>query len=199
MNGNGCLSRQGLRWVRNLCLVLFQETGTGDGRGISAWRCGVCLKEMGLSGRRLQQLQSEFYVDSHDLWEQEDDSRQARPRQEQWNDNREKVQTQMETMGSKDESEDNRSLLDQVQVENRERYDYSRFLRKFAVLREEMQVDPDSFDYAFYTYGLSLYGNMPLIEPLESKEVYRIEDFAIVIDTSMSCSGELVARFLEET
>ena len=74
-----------------------------------------------------------------------------------------------------------------------------RFLRKFAVLREEMQVDPDSFDYAFYTYGLSLYGNMPLLEPLESKEVYRIEDFAIVIDTSMSCSGELVARFLEET
>ena len=64
---------------------------------------------MGLSGRRLQQLQSEFYVDSHDLWEQEDDSRQARLWQEQWNDNREKVQTQMETMGSKDESEDNRA------------------------------------------------------------------------------------------
>ena len=85
------------------------------------------------------------------------------------------------------------------QVENRERYDYSRFLQKFAVLKEEMQVDPDSFDYAFYTYGLSLYGNMPLIEPLESREVYRVEDFAIVIDTSMSCSGELVRRFLEET
>ena len=26
-----------------------------------------------------------------------------------------------------------------------------------------------------------------------------VEDFAIVIDTSMSCSGELVRRFLEET
>ena len=108
------------------------------------------------------------------------------------------MQTQMET-GSKEESEDNQSLLDQVQVENRERYDYSQFLRKFAVMREEMQVDPDSFDYAFYTYGLSLYGNMPLIEPLESKEVYRILDFVIVIDTSMSCSGDLVRRFLEET
>jgi len=34
VNGNGCLTRQGLRWVRNLCLVLFQETGTGDGRRI---------------------------------------------------------------------------------------------------------------------------------------------------------------------
>ena len=85
------------------------------------------------------------------------------------------------------------------QVENRERYDYRQFLRKFAVLKEEMQVDPDSFDTTFYTYGLSLYGNMPLIEPLESREIYRIEDFVIVIDTSMSCSGDLVKRFLEET
>ena len=62
-----------------------------------------------------------------------------------------------------------------------------------------MQTDPDSFDQAFYTYGLSLYGNMPLIEPLETREVQRIQQFVIVIDTSMSCSGELVQRFLEET
>ena len=44
-----------------------------------------------------------------------------------------------------------------------------------------------------------LAGNMPLIEPLESKEVKKIEEFVIVIDTSMSCSGELVRKFLEET
>lgn len=61
------------------------------------------------------------------------------------------------------------------------------------------RADEDSFDYVYYTYGLKMYGNMPLIEPLESKEVYRIEDFVLVIDTSMSCSGELVRRFLEET
>ena len=40
---------------------------------------------------------------------------------------------------------------------------------------------------------------MPLIEPLETKELRRVEDFVIVIDTSMSCSGELVQQFLEET
>ena len=34
---------------------------------------------------------------------------------------------------------------------------------------------------------------------METKEVRRIEDFVLVIDTSMSCSGELVRRFLEET
>ena len=104
----------------------------------------------------------------------------------------------METMGNQ-QDEESKSMLEQVQVENRERYDYRRFLQRFSVLREEMQVDPDSFDYIFYTYGLSLYGNMPLVEPLESKEVSRIEDFVVVIDTSMSCSGDLVRRFLEET
>lgn len=40
---------------------------------------------------------------------------------------------------------------------------------------------------------------MPLIEPLETKEVKKIEEFAVVIDTSMSCSEELVRRFLEQT
>ena len=165
---------------------------------LTAERVYHALMEMALPERRIRQLQAEFHVDDHDLWEQEDSPKIARSRQNKWNDNREKMQTELET-GSKDASEDNRSLLEEVQVENRERYDYSRFLQKFAVLKEEMQVDPDSFDYAFYTYGLSLYGNMPLIEPLESREVYRVEDFAIVIDTSMSCSGELVRRFLEET
>jgi hypothetical protein len=57
----------------------------------------------------------------------------------------------------------------------------------------------DSFDYVFYNYGLTLYGNMPLIEPQEFKEVHKIEEFVIVIDTSMSCSGELVKTFLEQT
>ena len=62
-----------------------------------------------------------------------------------------------------------------------------------------MQIDPDSFDYVFYSYGLRVYGNMPLIEPQEWREVKKIEEFVIVIDTSMSCSGELVRKFLEET
>ena len=155
--------------------------------------------EMELPKRRMEQLEAEFHVDDHDLWEQEPDPSAAMTRQNQWNDNRERMQTQMETMGSEEESENEQSLLDSIQVENEERYDYRQFLKKFAVLREEMQTDPDSFDQAFYTYGLSLYGNMPLIEPLETREVQRIQQFVIVIDTSMSCSGELVQRFLEET
>ena len=44
-----------------------------------------------------------------------------------------------------------------------------------------------------------MYGNMPLIEPQETKEVLKVEDFVIAIDTSMSCKEELVKKFLEET
>ena len=156
------------------------------------------LKKKNMTKRRFQQLAAEFLVDDHSLWYEEDSRKQATPRQNQWNDNREKMQVEMEAF-AKEASEDSKSLMEQVQVENRERYDYKRFLRKFAVLREEAQVDNDSFDYVFYSYGLSMYGNMPLIEPLETSEISRIEDFVLVIDTSMSCSGDLVRRFLEET
>ena len=157
------------------------------------------LEEMKLTERQLERLEAEFLVDDHQYWQLPPDApKTGVVRQNQWSNNREKLQTEMETMGNQ-QDEDTKSLLEQVQVENRSRYDYRRFLQKFSVLREEMQVDEDSFDYVFYTYGLSLYGNMPLVEPLESKEVSRIEDFVLVIDTSMSCSGDLVRRFLEET
>ena len=91
------------------------------------------------------------------------------------------------------------SLAEVLAVEGKEYCDYGEFLRKFAVIREENRLDLDSFDYGYYTYGLSLYGNLPLIEPLEQREVKRIEEFVVVVDTSGSCSGRLVRRFLRET
>ncbi len=141
----------------------------------------------------------EFLVDDHCKWEQQGDSRKSpNPQRQKWDDIRDKMQTEMETF-SKEASDDTRSLEEQVCAANRKRYDYKEFLRKFSVLKEEMQVDMDSFDYIFYNYGMSLYGNMPLIEPLETKEVQKVEDFVIALDTSMSCSGELIRYFLEET
>ena len=115
-----------------------------------------------------------------------------------WKNISEKTETDMETFSSEQSSQAG-DLMGQIRVENRDRYDYREFLRKFAVMREEVTVDPDSFDYVFYSYGLSMYGNMPLIEPQEWKEVKKVQEFAIVIDTSMSCSGDLVKKFLEET
>lgn len=78
------------------------------------------------------------------------------------------------------------------------RYDFSRYLRRFTTLREEMQLDMEGFDYIPYYYGLERYGNMPLIEPPETTEVSRIETLAIAVDTSGSCSVETVNRFFAE-
>lgn len=159
------------------------------------------LQEMGLSEGEYMRLAAEFHRDSHSHWEKEEaPPKTGRPKnnKEDWEDRREKMQVEMETF-SQEASEDDGNLRNQLAVENRERYDYKNFLKKFSVLRETLQVDPDAFDYVFYHYGMELYGNMPLIEPLETKELRRIEDFVIVIDTSMSCSGELVKKFLEET
>ena len=78
-------------------------------------------------------------------------------------------------------------------------YDYRRFLRQFTTRREEVLLDPESFDQIFYNYGMEYYGNLPLIEPLEYQEVNRLEELVIAIDTSGSCSVETVRQFLAET
>ena len=82
---------------------------------------------------------------------------------------------------------------------NRERYDYAAFLRKFASRSEVMKIDDDEFDYIFYTYGLKLYDKMPLVEPLEYKEIKKIREFVIAIDTSGSVSGDTVQAFVQKT
>lgn len=149
--------------------------------------------------RAVARMIQEFAVDGHFLWEQEQkDHPVPMEQQNRWQDIREKMETELDTF-SKEAAEDSKGLKEQLRVENRERYDYRAFLRKFCVLKEEMQVDVDSFDYIFYHYGMELYGNMPLIEHLETREVQKIEDFVIVIDTSMSCKATLVQKFLEET
>lgn len=91
------------------------------------------------------------------------------------------------------------SLTHNLNALRRETYDYNAFLKRFAVLGEEMQVNEDEYDYIFYTYGLKLYENIPLIEPLEYKETKRVKEFVIAIDTSGSCSGTVVQAFLNKT
>ena len=86
-----------------------------------------------------------------------------------------------------------------LSVSNRKVYDYREFLKRFSALSEEMKVSTEGFDYIYYTYGLSRYGNMPLVEPLEYQESRRIREFVIAIDTSASCAGGLVKHFIEKT
>jgi len=154
-----------------------------------------------VSHSQLDMLKKAFCVDDHQFWQKDndDENRQELRRQQQneqsWKEISEKVQTGMETM-DKAYGDDAGDLLYQLRIYHRERYDLRAFLKKFAVLKEEIKTDIDSFDYIFYTYGLEMYGNMPLIEPLEYKETKKIQDFVIVIDTSQSCEPETVRGFL---
>ncbi len=150
----------------------------------------------------LRQLEKEFYADDHRLWPK-DAPEQPRQMptplpQKTWQKIGERMQTELE-LRDKEAGEGADNLREQVKAANRSRRSYQDFLRRFCVTREEVHLDPDEFDLNFYTYGLSVYGNMPLIEPLETRESKKIEELALVIDTSYSTSGELVRAFLAET
>lgn len=115
-----------------------------------------------------------------------------------WEDIAKQIEMNLETF-SKEWGEEAGSLMANLAIANRKTYGYTEFLRKSMIVTEEMQMNMDEFDYVYYTYGMELYGNMPLVEPLEYKETDRVRDFAIVIDTSESVSGELVRKFITHT
>lgn len=136
--------------------------------------------------------------------EEKESSRNPEPftdpkqRKKQWQDISARVQTDLETT-SRQWGKKAGSLLAKLQLQNREKTDYSSFLRQFAVWGEEVTVNDEEFDYIFYTYGLKLYDNMPLVEPLEYREVKKIREFVIAIDTSASVRGETAESFLRKT
>ncbi|WFR55543.1 VWA-like domain-containing protein [Anaerocolumna sp. AGMB13025] len=158
------------------------------------------LLDLDMTQEEQEQLEYEFRKDDHTLWPQEDQKQNQgmESPEQKWKEISEKMQTDMETF-SKEEAQETQTLKEEVRIENRKRYDYKSFLRKFAILKEEPVVDLDSYDTILYTYGLQLYGNMPLIEPQETKEMKKIEEIVIAVDTSLSCSGDLIREFLRQT
>ena len=124
-----------------------------------------------------------------------------------WKDISERIQVDLDTTSST-WGEQAGGFVAALKEVNRERVDYAAFLRRFAVLGENIQVNDDEFDYIFYTYGMKLSGQlsardsnmmMPLIEPLEYKEVKKVREFVIALDTSESVAGGLVQTFVTKT
>lgn len=118
--------------------------------------------------------------------------------EELWKQAAKKIQVDLETF-MKSRSGETGDFLVNLKLANRKKQDYSAFLRKFTRLGEHMKINDEEFDYNFYTYGMQLYGNMPLIEPLEYKDVRVVKTFVTVIDTSGSVEEEKLRRFLEKT
>ena len=160
---------------------------------------GIYRRLLGLNlpEYEIAQLQRAFLADDHGLWdpERQDDQERSSRQDQTWRDLSSRTQTGLETVLS-DQGTGGEAVLEQVRAAVRDDVDYRAFLRRFAAPREVAAVDADAFDYGFYSYGLRLYGNMPLVEPPETREEKRIEDFVIALDTSMSTSGERVRQFL---
>ena len=105
---------------------------------------------------RLQMLSRAFLFDDHGLWTPEEQREQER-RQEQdtrWKDIADRTRTSLETMPS-DQGAGGDLMHDQIQVAVKDDVDYRNFLRRFAAPHEVMEADTDSFDYIYYTFGLS--------------------------------------------
>jgi len=188
-----------------------------------------CFKDENLDPMKAADIRARFYADNHEIWymtseeaeavygvsfggtqsegsDGEGDSAEGEggfamtkaELSQRWKDISERMGMDLETF-SKMQGRHAGSLTQNLLAVNREKYDYTAFLKKFAVMGEQMRINNDEFDYIFYTYGLDLYENMPLIEPLEYKEVKAIKEFVIAIDTSGSTSGELVQKFVQKT
>ena len=133
----------------------------------------------------------EKYIEPHRL-------KQIENKEKDWDKEAKRLETEIETIG-KNQSDKLGKLAWVLKFQNTSRRDYREFLQRFKVLREEGGIDLDSFDYGMYSFGLEHYGDMPLIEENEFREVKKIQELVIAIDTSASCKDELVQRFLNET
>lgn len=186
-------TRRALSWIRQQTYGQLH----GQFRGISAAQIYTWILEQDAKSRDL--LLQEFVVDDHRFWPKQNTSSAQSPSEAAQNWNRIARQTAVEQKRhGQEEGEGQAAFAAQVRVQKNRR-SYRDFLRKFAVLREELQLDLEEFDLGYYSYGLRLYGNMPLLEPLESREVQKIREFVLVLDTSYSTSGALIEHFLKET
>ena len=128
----------------------------------------------------------------------EEEIRQIRNALKDWKEISEKIETDLETF-NREEGEKAEALVQSLKALHREKYSYRTFLRKFMSPGEKMKISDEDFDLIFYTYGLNLYRNLPLIEPLEYQEMNNIRELVIAIDTSGSVQGDIVQDFLQKT
>lgn len=195
-----------------------------DLKHVTAERIYSYLRKTAPSASKIASIRGCFYADNHEIWYMTEEESEAafgisaqsmRSGDEMgsrsgnepktglamakvWQSISERMQVDLETFG-KQRGLMTGDMTQNLAAVNREKYDYTAFLKKFAVMGEAMKINDDEFDYIFYTYGLQLYEKMPLIEPLEYKEVKAIREFVIAIDTSGSTAGELVQRFVQKT
>lgn len=183
-------------------------------RTFTAERLFRFFKEGKLAGEYLVSMQQKFQVCDHSFWERLDERNGEDnpdfqpdynevpitnlPLKESWEKVAEAVRLESERSGSVSTDEKGKFGWT-LKLAAGSKFDYASLLESFMVRREVAGIDPESFDIAYYTYGMEMYGNMPLIEELEGKEEKALDTLAIAIDTSASTRAAHVKRFLDET
>ena len=184
-----------ISWLRQTTYCRLKENGVA----ISA--AGIYRFLKGEGAEELDALWREFYTDDHCYWPGRREGGAWQPsvmeQKKKWD--RIARQSQMLQRQRGEGGKEGAELFTAQISAAKGRRNYRDFLERFTILREEVKPDMDEFDMNSYIYGLSLYQNMPLIEPLESRESRKIQELVIAIDTSYSTSGELVQNFLRET
>ena len=172
-----------------------------------------------LSIDELERAEREFKLDDHSFFrripkdepEKENDEdeklkeklisplvlREIKDKEKDWEKEAKRLQSEIDALSSR-ASDKVGKLSFLLQIQNTSRTDYREFLKRFMILREEGGIDLDSFDYGMYSFGMTHYGNMPLIEENEFREVKRLKELVIAVDTSASCTDTLLEGFLRE-
>ena len=175
-------------------MILEEKLGTLTAERIYKW-----LGDEEIPEDELQRLRELFIADGHGPWYgQRDPKARTDPNMDLkklWEEVSKRMQTELETINN----DKSGALVQNLRSLNRSRYSYTDFLRRFGVHGEVMRLSDEEFDQNYYSYGMELYGNIPLIEPLEYSEQRRIRDFVIAIDTSGSVKGEVVQSFVQHT
>ncbi len=192
--GKPC-TRRILSWIREKIYTELKENNSAVSAAVVYRMLLSCEED------EIEKLEREFYTDDHRYWPKREDNEARRQaavgNRDRWNKIARQTQLGQESRGK--ETREGEDVFTAQLAVKKNRRSYREFLQKFAVFREELRADPDEFDLNYYTYGLKLYGNLPFIEPVESRESRKIREFVIAIDTSYSTSGALVEQFLEET
>ena len=167
-----------------------------DAGGLTAEKLYRYFQRNPLSFLAAEEYRRFFKRDEHRYWQ---------PKQEllipaqDWKKISERIKADLKSFSKARGQGSSESIEKNLGEATRERYDYEGLLKRFTVLGEDLKLSEDEFDYVYYTYGLSTYGNIPLVEPLEYRDVKKVRDFVIAIDTSASCRGEIVRAFLKKT
>ena len=193
-----------LREVESDARRAWYERFLAESRIMTAERIYRSLQGMDLSYDEREELRKTFWRCDHRLWKNPEtkppktEEKSLPAEEKRWEDAAEHVEKMLLAAG-KEAGKGAESFLRTLRVQGEARLSYGEILRRFAVAREVMEIDPDAFDYGFYYYGMEHYGNMPLIEENEYREERRIAALVIAIDTSASTQHGDVEQFFAET